>query len=135
MKHLMLILMLAFSLTAVAADKDKTITLNISGMTCQSCATTVEKALKKVGGVKEAKVNLAEKKATVVVASAKTTIASLIKAVDDAGFTASEGKATPQTDVKKKKAEGDDCDGDCCGDECGTDSKPATSKKGESKKS
>lgn len=135
MKHCIFILTLVVSLTVIAAEKSKTITLNISGMTCQSCATTVEKALKKVDGVKEAKVNLAEKKATVVVASAKTTTASLIKAVDEAGFTASEEKATSKTEVKKKKTEGDDCDGDCCGDECGTDGKPATSKKTESKKS
>lgn len=135
MKQLIYLLTLAVTTGLFATEKGKTITLSISGMTCQSCANTVEKALNKVDGVKEAKVNLSEKKATVVFASAKTSVASLIKAVDEAGFTASEGKATPKTEVKKKKAEGDECGGDCCGDECETDSKPAKSKKTESKKS
>jgi copper chaperone len=135
MKHLIFFFSLILATTAFASEKNKTITLNVSGMTCQGCASSVEKALQKVDGVKEAKVNLSEKKVTIVLASAKTTVASLIKAVDDAGFTASEGKVTPKTEMKKKKTEGDDCDGDCCGDDCGTDSKPAKAKKTESKKS
>ncbi|MEW6061247.1 MAG: heavy metal-associated domain-containing protein [Bacteroidota bacterium] len=120
MKQLMILLTVIFAAALFATEKDKTATLNISGMTCQSCANTVEKALKKVDGVKSATVNLAEKKATVVFVSTKTTIASLIKAVDDAGFTASNEKATQKTEVKKKKADGDDCGSGCCGDEAKT---------------
>lgn len=134
MKHLVFLLSLILATAALASDKSKTVTLNVQGMTCQGCASSVEKALNKVEGVKEAKVNLAEKNVTVVLASSKTTVASLIKAVDNAGFTASEGKAAPKTEMKKKKTD-DDCDGDCCGDDCSTDAKPAKAKKTEAKKS
>lgn len=123
MKYLVLFLTLAFSVTAFAADKSKTVTLNVSGMTCSSCVNTVEKALKKVDGVKEVKVSLNEKKATVVLANTKTTTASLMKAVSDAGFTASEGKTASKTEMKKKKMEGADCEEGCCDDDCATETK------------
>ncbi|PUU89159.1 heavy metal translocating P-type ATPase [Halanaerobium sp.] len=41
------------------------VTLKIGGMTCASCATTVEKALNKADGVYEASVNIATEKGTV----------------------------------------------------------------------
>lgn len=41
------------------------LTLPISGMTCASCASNVEKALNQAPGVKEASVNLATEQATV----------------------------------------------------------------------
>ncbi len=43
----------------------KTTTLGIKGMHCASCVLTLEKALKAVPGVKEARVNFASEKATV----------------------------------------------------------------------
>ncbi|MBI2427698.1 MAG: cation transporter [Ignavibacteriales bacterium] len=123
MKRLIL-LTLVFTVGIFAADKSKSVTLTVSGMTCESCANTVEKALKKVDGVKEAKVNLSEKSATIVLASAKATTALLIKAVSDVGFTASTGKATSKTEVKKKNTEKEECGDGCCDDESGTESKP-----------
>jgi copper chaperone CopZ len=116
-----------------AADKSKTVSLNISGMTCESCVSTVEKALKKVDGVKDVKVSLKTNSATVVVAGEKTSPAGLIKAVSDAGFTASEGSA-PKTDMKKKMKSGSgECEDGCCGEEGAA--KSMKSKKTESKKS
>ena len=44
---------------------DKTL-INIGGMHCASCAASIEKALKKTNGVKEASVNLATEKASVL---------------------------------------------------------------------
>jgi mercuric transport protein len=113
-----------------AAEKTKTVTLNISGMTCESCAGTVEKALQKVNGVKEAKVDLKNKKAVVTFASAKTSSANLIKAVSDAGFDASEGSA-PKAGMKKQSSGEENCEDGCCGEE---DAAPAKSKKSETKK-
>ena len=131
MKKMIVLFTLVFAFSAFAADKVKTVTLNVSGMSCQSCAGTVEKALNKVDGVKEAKVDLKQNKATIIFASAKTSISSLIKAVSDAGFDASNGKATQKSEMKKKSAEGDDC----CGDECDTHAKGTKAKKTEVKKS
>jgi mercuric transport protein len=117
-----------------AAEKPKMVSLNVTGMTCESCAGTVEKALKKVDGVKEVKVDLKNKKATVTVVNAKTTTAGLIKAVSDAGFDASEAKGTSVETKKGMKSGGEECDGACCGDEGDMHSKPAK-KKAEAKKS
>jgi len=44
----------------VRAEK---LTLKIGGMSCVSCAQTIEKALKKTDGIQEANVNLATEKA------------------------------------------------------------------------
>ena len=50
----------------MAADTDeREVTLDIEGMTCASCVTTVERALGSVDGVTEARVNLATRTATV----------------------------------------------------------------------
>ncbi|MBS0336236.1 MAG: copper-translocating P-type ATPase [Proteobacteria bacterium] len=62
-------------------------TLQISGMTCASCVTRVEKALARVPGVASASVNLATEKARIRFA-APATRAALRKAVSDAGYEA-----------------------------------------------
>ncbi len=62
-------------------------TLNIGGMTCASCVTHVEKALKDVEGVKSASVNLATEKATVEFsAGAAIGLDVLRRTVEDAGY-------------------------------------------------
>jgi len=48
-----------------ASPKLQKIIVKIAGMTCASCAQTVEKALSKSGGIIEASVNLATEKATI----------------------------------------------------------------------
>ncbi len=45
--------------------KQKKLTIEITGMTCDSCAKRIEKAIGTTKGVKEAMVNFATKKATV----------------------------------------------------------------------
>lgn len=60
--------------------------LNITGMTCASCARRVEKALGKTAGVTEAAVNLATERATVTYDAAITTIDDLIAAVEKSGY-------------------------------------------------
>ncbi|WP_353156931.1 heavy metal translocating P-type ATPase [Herminiimonas fonticola] len=61
--------------------------LDITGMTCASCAGRVEKALRKVDGVLDASINLATDKARVKV-SGGTAASALIAAVDAAGYSA-----------------------------------------------
>jgi Cu+-exporting ATPase len=70
------------------------ITLDIGGMTCASCVGRVEKALLKVPGVSKASVNLASESARITVAggvdtAAATVTATLIAAIDAAGYQAS----------------------------------------------
>ncbi|MEQ5929719.1 heavy metal translocating P-type ATPase [Streptococcus suis] len=58
----------------------------IQGMTCASCALTVEKALGKLEGVEEVSVNLATEKATIRYSRHRQNPASLERAVEQAGY-------------------------------------------------
>lgn len=60
-------------------------TIHINGMNCGHCSASVEKALRALEGVQEAKVDLAAKTATVE-AGAGVTDAELTRAVTEAGF-------------------------------------------------
>ncbi|MBI2728337.1 MAG: copper-translocating P-type ATPase [Polaromonas sp.] len=60
--------------------------IGIGGMTCASCVTRVEKALKKVPGVETATVNLATESARIVYAPGEQMEARLRRAVRDAGY-------------------------------------------------
>lgn len=60
--------------------------LEIQGMTCASCSGRVEKALNKVPGVLQASVNLAGETARVTYFPGQIDAATLIKAVEDAGY-------------------------------------------------
>ncbi|MFW1816864.1 heavy metal translocating P-type ATPase [Acinetobacter guillouiae] len=64
---------------------DETTELSIDGMTCASCVSRVEKALKAVPGVKEANVNLATERATI---TGTANVTALIAAIDKAGYDA-----------------------------------------------
>ncbi|CAN7338023.1 heavy metal translocating P-type ATPase [Pararhizobium sp. LjRoot235] len=74
--------------------KTETRELGIEGMTCASCVSRVEKALKAVPGVRQATVNLATEKATVRIV-AGTTASALEGAVRAAGYDVA--KVTPDT--------------------------------------
>jgi P-type Cu+ transporter len=60
--------------------------IGIGGMTCASCVTRVEKALKKVPGVQSASVNLATETARVTYQAAEQMEARLRRSVRDAGY-------------------------------------------------
>ena len=66
----------------------------IEGMTCASCAQTVEKAAKKVRGVTQASVNLATEKLSIEYNEPTFSVENLQKAVDNSGYEliAQEGK-------------------------------------------
>src|SRR5688500_7312863 len=63
--------------------------LSLSGMTCASCASRIERALKKAPGVVEAQVNLATEKATVTYLPQATSEEALCDVVAKAGYGAS----------------------------------------------
>lgn len=60
--------------------------LKISGMTCASCASTIEKSLSNLKGVSKALVNLGTETATVEYDQDKVKINDLNKAVTDVGY-------------------------------------------------
>jgi P-type Cu+ transporter len=61
-------------------------TLGVTGMTCASCVGRVEQALKKVPGVLEASVNLANERATVEYLAGEVEPHDLEKVVEGAGY-------------------------------------------------
>ncbi|ACM40328.1 heavy metal translocating P-type ATPase [Agrobacterium vitis] len=71
--------------------------LGVEGMTCASCVSRVEKALKSVQGVRQATVNLATEKATVRVVSGTSTLV-LEDAVRAAGYEVRRITAVRSTD-------------------------------------
>jgi len=70
----------------MAENHKKKTELKISGMTCASCATTIEKSLLNLNGVSKAQINLGTETATVEYDQNKTKINNLNKAVTDAGY-------------------------------------------------
>ncbi len=64
----------------------KELALPISGMTCASCVSRVEQALRSVPGVSSANVNLATERATVIFGKGGVETEALIDAVRDAGY-------------------------------------------------
>jgi len=72
-------------MSTAALSNPNGIKLQVTGMTCASCVTRVEKTLKAVPGVKEASVNLATEEASVN-AEASVTADALAAAVRKAGY-------------------------------------------------
>jgi P-type Cu+ transporter len=62
------------------------VTLPITGMTCASCAATVERTLRRTPGVSEASVNYASERATVRFDPGTVAVEALAEAVERAGY-------------------------------------------------
>ena len=74
-------------MSAISSSKGPaTVDIGIGGMTCASCVSRVEKALKKVPGVDSATVNLATESARIAFAPSDQMDARLRRAVRDAGY-------------------------------------------------
>jgi Cu+-exporting ATPase len=69
------------------------VVINIGGMTCATCATKVEKALREMPGVEGAAVNLASEKATVSFRSGETDIENMVGVIEGLGYQARLQKA------------------------------------------
>lgn len=79
--------------------------LNVTGMTCGGCVSSVTKVLQSVAGVDEVKVSLAAGLATVQYDDSQATPAQLAAAVIGAGFGV----------VDAQHAAGRPANGGCCG--------------------
>lgn len=77
----------AFSLAhAESAARSATAVLHVENTTCSACPITVRKALEKVPGVNEVKVDLKAQSATVHFDPAKTSVEALTTATANAGY-------------------------------------------------
>jgi Cu+-exporting ATPase len=71
----------------------KQLTLPITGMTCANCVATVERGLKKQGGVQTAVVNLSSERATVTYDPSAAGLPDLVARVERAGYGVASGVA------------------------------------------
>ncbi len=83
-----------FTASSARADgpdlaRTATVVLHVEGMTCPSCKVAVRTALSRLDGVKDAKVDVAAKSATVALDPARVTPAQLADAVNRLGYKAS----------------------------------------------
>jgi Cu+-exporting ATPase len=72
----------------MSAAQEQTVVLDIKGMHCGGCAATVQKALQKVPGVRDANVNFAVETATIQFDSAQVGVPDFIAAAQSAGYDA-----------------------------------------------
>lgn len=79
-------------------------TLNVEGMTCASCAQTVEKSAQNLTGMNQAAVNLATEKLTVEYDPTTLNFGDITKTVSDAGYEAhEETDSAAQVDLNQEK--------------------------------
>lgn len=64
----------------------ESVTLKVEGMACSHCKMAVEKAISSLEGVRDAKVNLDEKKVDVEYESDKVSVEDIKKAVVESGY-------------------------------------------------
>lgn len=72
--------------TSAESDTSTTISIGVTGMTCNSCARTIGKALEQVPGVSVVNVNFANEKAFVAYNPAVTKTNDLYRAIEKAGY-------------------------------------------------
>nr|WP_143530041.1 heavy metal translocating P-type ATPase [Rodentibacter trehalosifermentans] len=85
-------------------QQSKTITLQIEGMTCQSCANRIEKVLNKKAFVKEAGVNFAVEEAKVAFDPTQASETDIIDIIQKTGFKGILKTDTPRIQKEEKKS-------------------------------
>ncbi len=86
MRNILIVAATALWVSAAFAGAPQIVTLDVKNMYCDLCPVTVRKSLQHVPGVAEAKVDFAQKTATVKFDPDRATAAVLVKATTDAGF-------------------------------------------------
>lgn len=79
--------------------------LKIEGMTCAACAKNIERVTKKLDGVVESNVNYATEKLNITYEPSKVRISDIKKAVEKAGYKATEEEVTVDADKEMKEKE------------------------------
>jgi mercuric ion binding protein len=71
---------------SLALAAGQTVTLDVPGMNCPTCPLTVKKALMKVSGVQEVKVNFDKREAVVTFDDTQANVEKLRLATENAGY-------------------------------------------------
>lgn len=75
--------------TAKMSGIQRTVVIDVQGMTCNSCVEGITDALKQIEGVQKVEVSLEKKSATVAFDSGKVAPEALVKAIVKLGYRAS----------------------------------------------
>ena len=86
MLRILVIAATALWMSTAVAGSSQTLTLDVKNMYCDLCPVTVRKSLERVPGVEDAKVDFAQRTATVKFDPDRVTAAVLVKATTEAGF-------------------------------------------------
>ncbi len=86
LKSMLVAVAVVLVLTVPASASPKTVTLNVSKMTCEACPITVKKALQRVPGVSKIDVLYEKKQVVVTFDDSKTNTEELVKATTNAGY-------------------------------------------------
>jgi mercuric ion binding protein len=89
---LLLLFKMAHADTSKISGNDKTV-ISLPSIVCESCVSRIEKAVKKIDGVTDYKVDLDGKTATVTYDNTLTTVSALETAITAAGYDANDKKA------------------------------------------
>jgi Cu+-exporting ATPase len=80
--------------TTERQGQTRKIVVPVQGMTCAACVARVERAIKRLPGVVDARVNLASARAGLELAADGPTLAEIARAVEDAGYQVPHATAT-----------------------------------------
>ena len=86
MLRILVIAATALWMSPAVAGSSQTLTLDVKNMYCDLCPVTVRKSLERVPGVEDAKVDFAQRTATVKFDPDRVTATVLVKATTEAGF-------------------------------------------------
>ncbi len=86
--------------------KQKFVTLPIEGMTCASCVSSIEKALKSLEGVEEANANLALGNVSLIIDCEKVSQERIVEKISEAGYSCPIDKAG-NASIKSSAKEGE----------------------------
>ena len=86
---------------------DAKVTIPVGGMSCAACAQNVERALKKLGGVKDATVNIATEKATVTYEPQVIRLPDIREAIEKAGYKPLQIESAVEADINRARKLGE----------------------------
>ena len=82
-------------------DETAEVILRVEGMSCQACAQSIERALRRTDGVADAHVNFATGSATVRYHPSRASVTDLIRAIEGAGYGVA-GEETPAAAAERE---------------------------------
>jgi len=79
---------LGYRAVPLVEDKDETVNLSIDGMSCASCAATIEKQLKQTDGITDARINYANEKGVISYRRSAIRLSDIQKIISKLGYEA-----------------------------------------------